>query len=673
MNNTDAAIMDIAAVTVINAMLAQRNADNSDVQAAPAQLDTGDVLAAQAMGLIKPGMLASTALTPSASAIGLAYDKGRNIGSHNFASQQAVQRKWRDYAQARGFALRVGSNSTNKTTGEGNCKYVCKQINGQQPLPEADGFVCPFFVNAYGKNDQWKITKAQLCHNHYKHIGYQHAPDVESHADQAPRKQLRDHDMDFPKLLMLVKSKLFPAHAGNERTIKSKEVIEFLMLHGFKVNIQTAGRLKQAALESVYMRVEESYQKLGSYLTAVTRFNPGSHMMLEKTAVSQFHRAFQAAIRNGKPLNELFEWPKFTVEAFKATYSYKFMPTPVTETLQADKTLIVPAEEVSMRDAWTAASTKKSYRSHLNQISVWIRQTLSEPERYFDAEGIVDVTVFTPRLFEDFLLAKLNSKTIKVSTLGGYRSAVRDLYRRKRLQLPAEYQDDMKTFFSGMKRTETSERQAGDCITKPGKEPLAYSLYETLCAKTLVLSDGCFAHLFLTTQWNLMCRSNSVETLHMSHFHRSGNFFLQRKHWRSVHSGDQYLGRVVAGLPINSADFAILPPHFADQDADVLPARMLEALVMKNHLLKHLQVTRVGPASDVRDPGFNVMKDPALILWAIVGVFNTAGYSATIRDREAILKYGKEVLASAGQAVYDLILRHQMQRKIEQAKAKATG
>ncbi|KAJ0391256.1 hypothetical protein ATCC90586_012104 [Pythium insidiosum] len=113
-----------------------------------------------------------------------------------------------------------------------------------------------------------------------------------------------------------------------------------------------------------------------------------------------------------------------------------------------------------------------------------------------------------------------------------------------------------------------------------------------------------------------------------------------------------------------------IPPRV---DHSVLPARMLEALVMKNQLLKHLQVTRVGPASDVRDPGFNAMKDPALILWAIVGVFNTAGYSVTIRDREAILKYGKEALASAGQAVYDLFLRHQMQRKIEQAMTKAAG
>lgn len=30
-------------------------------------------------------------------------------------------------------------------------------------------------------------------------------------------------------------------------------------------------------------------------------------------------------------------------------------------------------------------------------------------------------------------------------------------------------------------------------------------------------SDGGFAHLFLITQWNLMCRSKSVETIHTSH------------------------------------------------------------------------------------------------------------------------------------------------------------
>ena len=38
-------------------------------------------------------------------------------------------------------------------------------------------------------------------------------------------------------------------------------------------------------------------------------------------------------------------------------------------------------------------------------------------------------------------------------------------------------------------------------------------------------------------------------------------------------AGDQYVGRTVALLPINSADFAVLPPHFGDDtDADVISA-----------------------------------------------------------------------------------------------------
>ncbi|KAG6952549.1 hypothetical protein JG688_00013225, partial [Phytophthora aleatoria] len=31
------------------------------------------------------------------------------------------------------------------------------------------------------------------------------------------------------------------------------------------------------------------------------------------------------------------------------------------------------------------------------------------------------------------------------------------------------------------------------------------------------------AHLFLLSQWNLVCRSKSVETLHLSHLHSAGD------------------------------------------------------------------------------------------------------------------------------------------------------
>jgi len=39
---------------------------------------------------------------------------------------------------------------------------------------------------------------------------------------------------------------------------------------------------------------------------------------------------------------------------------------------------------------------------------------------------------------------------------------------------------------------------------------------------------------------------------------------VQDRYIRYESAGDQYLGRVVAGLPLNRAEFAVLPPHFVD-------------------------------------------------------------------------------------------------------------
>ncbi|ETI30286.1 hypothetical protein L917_05368 [Phytophthora nicotianae] len=74
----------------------------------------------------------------------------------------------------------------------------------------------------------------------------------------------------------------------------------------------------------------------------------------------------------------------------------------------------------------------------------------------------------------------------------------------------------MKQPFSGLKRIEADNDQ----ISTPkssGKQPLTYSRYSELCLETLNINDGGFSHLFLTSQWNLMCRSMSVQTLQTQH------------------------------------------------------------------------------------------------------------------------------------------------------------
>ena len=46
-----------------------------------------------------------------------------------------------------------------------------------------------------------------------------------------------------------------------------------------------------------------------------------------------------------------------------------------------------------------------------------------------------------------------------------------------------------------------------------GKQPLTFSKFEWLAEKSLLLPDGGFTQLFLIMTWNLMCRSQSTETI----------------------------------------------------------------------------------------------------------------------------------------------------------------
>ncbi len=67
------------------------------------------------------------------------------------------------------------------------------------------------------------------------------------------------------------------------------------------------------------------------------------------------------------------------------------------------------------------------------------------------------------------------------------------------MDVPTEYLDEMKTFYSGIKRIDADNVQS--CSAKDtGKIPLSYSDYVSLCRATLSLDDGGFAHLFLTME-----------------------------------------------------------------------------------------------------------------------------------------------------------------------------
>ncbi|KAE9361504.1 hypothetical protein PF008_g982 [Phytophthora fragariae] len=368
-------------------------------------------------------------------------------------------------------------------------------------------------------------------------------------------------------------------------------------------------------------------------------------------------------------------------------------PVPFTHAMELDG--------AGVRARCIAVGTTSTYKSYLKGIRKWImaNKKFGNPQHFFTASGELDPTVFTPKEFEAFLLAK--RKDLKAVTLGGYRSAMKDLYRRNNVPVPDEYGEGMKTLLSGIKRLQVETEQTAD-VRSSGKRALTYSMYEKLCSTMLGRNDGGFAHLFLTTQWNLMCRSKSVETLRTSRLlsaedsigcvlhkaktnqegsgpkdprhmyanpdapatcwvtalavylacnprQKPGALFpgsnqklrfgkalaealksddnaksygthstrkgvasyacsgstggpsivsvclrcgwslggVQDRYFRYESAGDQFLGRVIAGLPLNKARFAALPPHFSSpvsSTVEVDVARVFPGLVDADEL-----------------------------------------------------------------------------------------
>ncbi|KAF4135817.1 hypothetical protein GN958_ATG15041 [Phytophthora infestans] len=127
---------------------------------------------------------------------------------------------------------------------EGDARYECKVLKGQQQLTPGTTPSCPFFITVYGIRDEWKVTKMCIAHDHYHHVGFQGDSFVEG--DLAT-------------------------------SVKGKAFLEFLLSKNIESNRQTASRIKRQLADALQGNMEESYQKLESYLSVVATENPRSH------------------------------------------------------------------------------------------------------------------------------------------------------------------------------------------------------------------------------------------------------------------------------------------------------------------------------------------------------------------------------------------------------------
>ncbi|ETW06563.1 hypothetical protein H310_02780 [Aphanomyces invadans] len=178
-----------------------------------------------------------------------------------------------------------------------------------------------------------------------------------------------------------------------------------------------------------------------------------------------------------------------------------------------------------LRDNRLADSSKKGYRSGMTQIMKWLIS--SGREFMVDDDGLIKLDVFGYTDFTEFVLYKYKVAGVSLSTLSGYRSALRDYYNKRNVVPPPEFASDATVTFQGkfwlsQMRLCATETQAG-AIKAGTKQPLRHHHYLELCKASMMMADAGFTHLFLILSWNLMCRSSSTAAIRIDHFTAEGD------------------------------------------------------------------------------------------------------------------------------------------------------
>ncbi|KAL4105632.1 hypothetical protein PRIC1_003692 [Phytophthora ramorum] len=317
------------------------------------RLDEMDLKEAKRLGLLLENIPVSD--DAGAPEFGIAYEKkggtkAAGCAADVFVSQKSLQERCKQFAMQRGFQLIVSGSST-RSNGGGNVKYRCKKLLGQQffdPSTPANQLQCPFYINGYGKDQNWKITRACFLHNHYKFIGWRTTPSLPAQVPAHLRAQLRaanptpapaaeavsgdvmiapggdetvplqqqnllaqagepvviteqpqqvkrqrNTTMSLKALCRIVTDEVskFPAANVAMAKLDGKAIRRILLGQGHTINHMMSSRIKRHLEEVRIAKVRTSFQKLGGYLKIVADKNPGSLFQVETAENGAFKRA----------------------------------------------------------------------------------------------------------------------------------------------------------------------------------------------------------------------------------------------------------------------------------------------------------------------------------------------------------------------------------------------
>jgi cellulose synthase/poly-beta-1,6-N-acetylglucosamine synthase-like glycosyltransferase len=74
----------------------------------------------------------------------------------------------------------------------------------------------------------------------------------------------------------------------------------------------------------------------------------------------------------------------------------------------------------------------------------------------------------------------------------------------------------LEDFFKSLRRNDAQLRQNGERKAKEGKSSMPFGLYRWLCCY-FISKNKVFEWVYLTICWNLMCRTNNIANISLSH------------------------------------------------------------------------------------------------------------------------------------------------------------
>lgn len=179
----------------------------------------------------------------------------------------------------------------------------------------------------------------------------------------------------------------------------------------------------------------------------------------------------------------------------------------------------------------TEESTKDQYARKIVKIKNWFE--LNYPHRLAEATRDLIYSEIESAEFTEFFAhvtkkpeAHPNSKRKRKGEyqsfqhVNGFKSAIMDDARTKKIKLSESVTGDFKDFFAGYKRKVAELKTHGEMELQEGKSAFSFTSYLFIASQSFKKSVddlSVFAHLFLILCWNLIARCNSVAHLHYQH------------------------------------------------------------------------------------------------------------------------------------------------------------